>query len=236
VVRREAARSLVSLVGANLGFLGLARMAGAKVELDPRSTDFMRARVGDTRIDLTGGFQAPIRYTTQLLLGQRKDVDTGEVKRASRLSVAERFGRTRLAPQVGIPLDLYTGEDITGTPVTLGSAVQSAGEFLSARDIWAAVQADRRRGGSGVRGAALGSLSILGVGVSTYSRKAREPEPMTPKQKSYIYNLADHSRANEDEVSARLFGGRKVSELNKEEATRLIGELKKETARAARDR
>jgi 2'-5' RNA ligase len=59
VMRREAARNLTSFVAANLGSLGLAKMAGASVELDPRSTDFLRARFGDTRIDLSAGMQSP---------------------------------------------------------------------------------------------------------------------------------------------------------------------------------
>lgn len=42
--------------------------------------------------------------------------------------------------------------------------------IAAARDLLEAIAEDRRRGGTGARGAALGSLSLLGGGVSTYNR------------------------------------------------------------------
>jgi hypothetical protein len=179
VARREAARSLVSLVGVNVGLLGLAKLAGAKVELDPRSTDFARIRVGNTRLDFAAGYQPLIRYTAQLLMGQRKDVETGEIKKAARLDIAEHLGRTRLAPQVSIPIDLATGKNVAGDPVTLKSAARGSVEYLVLRDIEEAVKDDLKHGRSGARGAALGSLAIFGVGASTYDS---EKKPKTQFQ------------------------------------------------------
>jgi hypothetical protein len=154
-------------------------------------------------------------------------VDTGEIKNASRAFIAKNFGRTRLAPQVGIPLDLATGKDVTGDPVTLKDAALSGVEYLSGRDISEAVNAERRKGGSSARGAALGALSIIGVGVSTYSRRATpKAETITNQQKSFIYTLADSLKINEDE-EAHVVAGKRVPELTKEEASELIERLKK---------
>jgi hypothetical protein len=210
VARAEAARSIISFVGANLGFLGAAKMAGADVTLDPRSSDFMRIKVGDTRIDLMAGYQAPIRYAAQLIMGQRKNVETGEVKQASRLGTAGHLLRTRLAPQLGIPLDLATGKNVAGEKVGAKDAVLSGIEYLSARDIYEAYEADKRRGGSGKRGAALGALSLLGVGVSTYHTK-----DATPAQKDYARSLAQKAGEQID-----------VDHLSAAQASAIINRLK----------
>jgi hypothetical protein len=179
VARREAARSLVSLVGVNVGLLGLAKMAGAKVDTDPRSTDFARIRIGNTRLDFAAGYQPLIRYTAQLLMGQRKDVETGEIRKAARLDIAEHLARTRAAPQVSTPIDLATGKNVAGEPVTLKSAALGSVEYLALRDIEEAVKDDLKHGRSGRRGAALGSLAIFGVGASTYDS---EKKPKTQLQ------------------------------------------------------
>jgi hypothetical protein len=224
VVRREAARNLVAFTGANIGFLGLAKLSGADVELDPRSTDFLRARFGNTRVDLGAGYQSLVRYTAQALLGQRKDLETKEIKDASRVDIAKRFGRTRLAPQLGIPLDLATGKNVAGEDVGLEDAALSGVEYLAVRDIRGAIRDDRERRGSGMRGALLGSLALLGAGVSTFD-STRKAKTITDKQKQYINALANRAGVNEDDAATKL-KGRKVSDLSMSDAAKLIEHLK----------
>jgi hypothetical protein len=97
---------------------------------------------------------------------------------------------------------------------------------LSAHDIYEAVADDRAQGRSGARGAAIGSLSLVGIGVQTHQQ--RQPKPITDGQKEFIFNLADDDGyLNEDDESANLFQGRKVTELTSGEASKLIDHLKR---------
>lgn len=213
VVRREAARSLSAFVGANLGFLGLVRLAGAQVELDPRSTDFLRARFGNTRVDLTEGVQPMARYTAQLLMGQKKNLDTGEIEDSSRFQTAKRMVRTRLAPQLSMPIDYLSGKNVAGEPLSLEDA-----EPLAIRDLVDAVRDDRRSGHSGARGAALGALSLLGAGVSTYRSPAA-----TAMQMQYVRSLG----ATDEQASRILGRSVKIDDLTRPQARKVIEALKK---------
>jgi hypothetical protein len=42
------------------------------VEIDPRSTDFGKIKVGNIRWDIWGGFQQWVRVASQLATGERK--------------------------------------------------------------------------------------------------------------------------------------------------------------------
>src|SRR5690606_16281417 len=53
--RKRAAKSMLKLAGTGLALASLAKLGGADVETDPRSSDFMKIRIGDTRYDIWGG-------------------------------------------------------------------------------------------------------------------------------------------------------------------------------------
>ena len=55
--RLEAAKSLMTTITYGTTVLGLAKAAGAEVSMDPSSSDFMKAKIGNTRIDPWGGYQ-----------------------------------------------------------------------------------------------------------------------------------------------------------------------------------
>jgi hypothetical protein len=88
-VRQQAIREMLTVGAVGLSVTGLAYAAGAKVELDPRSTDFGKLRVGHTRVDISGGFQPYVRLAAQLAGGtemiyQRKGGKVSPVGRAPR--------------------------------------------------------------------------------------------------------------------------------------------------------
>lgn len=128
-VRNEAAKTMAKFIGAGSTLLTLAKAGGADVELDPRSTDFGKIRVGDTRWDVWGGFQQWVRVFSQLAAGQRKSAASGKVYNLdkktfpfeSRLDVASRFFRGKLNPSVGLALELAEGQKLFGGDLTLSS-------------------------------------------------------------------------------------------------------------------
>jgi hypothetical protein len=239
--RKFAAAQIVKAVGTGLALGATAKLTAKKTgidfEFDPRSTDAFKFKAGDYRVNIFGGYTSLAKYTAQTIMGSRK-TSAGNMQSISRAAPLTTFARSRLHPSIGFIIDLKTGKTLDGRELYDAAGKLKKGEALrdglmplSPGDIWDAVQADRRAGGSGLKGGLASAPSLFGADVQIRDRSGMDSKPITDKQKHYIYNLADHSRVNEDEVSARMFGGRKVSELNKEEATRLIGELKKETAR-----
>lgn len=66
-VRREYLKSLFAIAGAANTFTQLMKMGGAEVESDMASSDFGKAKVGDTRIDPYGGFQQYIVAAQRLM-------------------------------------------------------------------------------------------------------------------------------------------------------------------------
>jgi hypothetical protein len=117
--KKEAIKSAGVVLATGLTTLGIAKAAGAEVNDDPRSTDFGKIKVGDTRYDIWGGFQQYARVATQMLTGE-KNVG-GEIAPADRLDTATKFVRSKLAPIPASVTDIAEGTDYVGQPVTVGS-------------------------------------------------------------------------------------------------------------------
>ena len=78
--RKEMAKDLVSFVTTGVTILAALKNFGvAEVETDPRSSDFGKGRIGNTRFDFWGGYQQPARYVWQAATGTQKRL-SGENK------------------------------------------------------------------------------------------------------------------------------------------------------------
>lgn len=90
VARKEALKYQSSFYGLAGTVLALAAAAGAEVVWDPRSADFAKIKLGNTRYDILGGQQQNIRLAAQLATGQKVDSTTGELR-----DLGEGFTGTR---------------------------------------------------------------------------------------------------------------------------------------------
>lgn len=117
--RKEALKSLMAYTGFVGSVITLASMAGLDVETDPRSTDFAKIRDGDVRYDITAGFQPYVRTAAQLVMGEKKNIETGEIEE---LNTGEFGGKTKVdqigtflknkeAPIVAFAHDMLNGQD-----------------------------------------------------------------------------------------------------------------------------
>jgi hypothetical protein len=59
--------------------LEAAHIAGAEVETDARSSDFLKIKVGDTRYDILGGLQQNLVFGWRQLTGEKKSSTSGAV-------------------------------------------------------------------------------------------------------------------------------------------------------------
>ena len=171
-VRKEIAKDMVATASVGATALTLAHLAGAEVGTDPRNADWGKIKIGNSRVDIWGGMQQPMRvvariglgvtdkwgWTGKELTGWQKDVDPTEL--------AARFSQYKFSPLATIPLELYKGKTIVGEDVTPSETAVKAMipmVYEDMRDAW-------RLEGLG-HAAWVGGLAFFGVGASTYSRK-----------------------------------------------------------------
>ena len=82
------------------------------VELDPRSSDFGKIKIGNTRIDFLGGFLPYFRSASQFATGEKKSLTSGQIEElnqkygsTTRGSIAMDFFANKLAPTTRIGYD-----------------------------------------------------------------------------------------------------------------------------------
>lgn len=195
LIAAEYARFLLG-VGTALGLAWLAMGDDDDdekgiVSLDPRNTDFLKVRYGDQFFDpLTGLAQVTV-FATRMLAGESvtadgtavplRNADTlwrlsdlmgddiGDVEfgKASAQDIVWRFMRTKLAPLPSAALNVISGSDVVGNPVTPADAALTMFMPISAGDI---VKVWEKEGIEG--GLPFTALSMLGVG--TQYREPRD--------------------------------------------------------------
>ncbi|MDD5339493.1 MAG: hypothetical protein PHG35_08880, partial [Dehalococcoidales bacterium] len=164
-VRKIVARNLVAFVGSGLLAIMLAKLGGAETEDDPRSADFGKIKIGNTRLDIWGSYLPYARFVTQVITGERKSTSTGDVYDINRKDIAANFMRSKLAPVPGMLWDLAEGKTFIGDEINAKNAGQLIFERLTPMFLQDVIESVEDSGGMG---ALYGVLSALGVGVQTY--------------------------------------------------------------------
>lgn len=142
------------------------------VSLDPRSSDFLKIKLGETRIDPMSGLSQVIVLMGRIRYGQRVEADgdvvdlRGEKVPYGGLGMAGTIGnfvRTKFAPVPGAAFDIATGENVVGQDVTPFSSIVNLFIPLSLREIQDTAQS------RGIpQGALIALMSLHGMGSSTY--------------------------------------------------------------------
>jgi hypothetical protein len=185
--RKQALTAAATTLGQGVVLCALAsQIPGVTVGLNPTSANFGRIRIGDTRIDIWGGFQPIVRVYAQLLTGvytastsgKEFSLKEGGFGQSTRLDIAENFARSKLAPNVSLVLDWLDGQNMVG-------------EKFQWRDQWtrvspmiisdlidtyrgAAEKHSREEAAAATAGAWL--LGAVGFGVQTYGNKKKKKD------------------------------------------------------------
>lgn len=186
-VRIMALKDMSKLILFGSSILGLASMAGAQVEKDPRSSDFGKIRVGNTRWDIWGGFQQYARIFAQLLSGETKSSNTGQIYELkgdkfpykTRLDQLGSFFRGKLAPVPGTAIDLLAGKNVVGEQF---DPAKKAYELFVPMIIQDIREAWKEQGPKSIL--TVGVPSALGIGTTTYEQKPSESKSKTNIHKS----------------------------------------------------
>ncbi len=179
-VRQEAASMLVLWAGANVSLLGMAKAMGAEVELDPRSPDAYKIKIGNKRIDIWVGYAQIIRLLAQLApyrnsqtgeidwtMGSRKTTK-GEIVATPRSQILSRYAQSKESPGIGTVVSLLEGKTYTGEKIMydlpgLGKVARDAFTPATIQEMVDAYVLE------GTGSAVVSGLGLGGVGVSTYT-------------------------------------------------------------------
>lgn len=179
-VRKEAVRSMLQTVAVGMGVLAAAKeIPGVEVSTNPVATDFGRIRIGDTRIDIWGGFQPQARLLARLATGRfvgssgkEWNLDEGGFGHSTRADIMLDFLRSKASPNLSFAWDAADRQNMIGDPFRWRDQWLRLTPIL-AKDIWDTYQERGPLGAAGIWG-----LGALGIGASTYpSSPAGPPKP-----------------------------------------------------------
>lgn len=195
--RIYALQSAASFAGTAAVVLGLATAAGAKVETDARSSDFLKIKVGNTRFDILGGFQQNLVLAERELKGEKKNSQSGAITKlgsgfgaADRLSILSDFITNKENPIIATAGRILKGKDIAGNPVNPYTEIGKLAIPLGIQDTYTAVK-DSGVGG----GIAKAAPGFVGIGTQTYG-------PTTNAAQNKIINKLKSTGASQDKVDA----------------------------------
>lgn len=180
-VRKEALKSLFSLAGISMTAMALASMAGAKVERDPRNADFGKIKIGNTRIDILGGFQQYIKIAAQLITGKIVSSTSGKVftlgegyKPITRLDILGRSVEYKTAPVASFAMSLLRGTTAMAEEFQPLKEVGRRFVPMVAQDV-----VDIAKDNPDLL--PLSALGVFGMGLQTYGGEMQEEEkPQQP--------------------------------------------------------
>lgn len=218
--RAEAMQSLSSFAAVASVVLGAAAAAGGVVETDPRSSDFLKVKFGDTRYDILGGFQQNLVFGWRELTGEKKSSTTGAVTKfakgvpdffeknplpvnktfggPNRLSIASDLAGNKLNPALAAGASIAKGTDAAGQPVNPYTTIGQLFVPISIQGTYQTI----RSTGSVPEGILKNSPDFFGVGSQTYGVKDLS---VTKKQAAYIKDLQAKGAPADKIAASKLF-------------------------------
>ena len=169
-VRKQALKSLFTFAGVGATTLGLAKLGGAEVGLDPRSADFGKIKIGNTRFDPWGGFQQYMVLISRLASGQMVSSTTGKeftlgegYKPTTRMDIIQRFFESKSSPVASFALGLLKGKTTMGEEFNLPVEITDRFIPMLMQDAYDLI---REKGPAGIMWELPG---MFGVGSQTYT-------------------------------------------------------------------
>lgn len=169
-VRKEAATNLLKIAGTMYAILKAAdAVRPNSVEWDPRSSNYGKIKVGNTRFDVTGGMSSLVTLGARLSTGSAKSSTTDIVSKLddpdnpfsqTTLSTIGGFAENKLSPAASALQDIIAKEDFNGKKPTIGSTI---------RNLTMPIVVDNFKELSSDKNAAplVASMILEGLGVST---------------------------------------------------------------------
>lgn len=195
-------REYVRTMGAMAAVLTATAAAGATVNMDPRSSEFLQAKWGKVHVDFTAGLRQYITLLSRLATnstinasGKKTELGGKGFGAPTRWSVIAQFLRGKVTPATGMVLDKFAkkdskqypqsasrpwydkqvGTDLIGRPTTAYSTLERSALPLHVTSTFQTLQEDE-----GAAKALAGAvLEFFGFGVNTYDPRGPKV-PDTP--------------------------------------------------------
>lgn len=131
-VRKQAATNLVKVIAGTATILGIANaVKPGSVDLDPRSSNFGKIKVGKTTFDVSGGMGSILTLAARELTQSSKSaltnkitpLNSGKYGAQTGADVLVNFGEGKLSPIASVVRDILKGQDFNyNKPTVLGEA------------------------------------------------------------------------------------------------------------------
>jgi hypothetical protein len=172
--RKQAAVNLLKVVTGIAAILATAKALNPdSVELDPRSADFGKIKIGDTRFDVSGGMSSMVTLAARLIANSSKSSTTGKVtkfgegyKPTTRVDVFQDYFLNKLSPAASVVKELAAGKDFDGNKPTI---LKEAKNLLAPLPITNAVEILNAPNGANPLLTII--ADALGISTNTYSKK-----------------------------------------------------------------
>ena len=219
-VRQQALRAVLGSAAIALSAVGMAKMAGAEVGTDPRSADFGKIKIGNTRYDMWAGFQQPVRALSQIISGKVISTTTGRemtlgegYKPMTRLDIVWNFLQSKESPVASFILGMLQGQNGIGQPFNVPEEVISRVTPMILSDMFDLYQEH------GLKGLPMALPGIFGVGSQTYSWS-----PTSKSDKMQAAAMKEGGASNKDINNYLLEQTRRKVQIQQQK-----DELKKQT-------
>lgn len=132
--KKQAAINLLKITSGIAAILTIAKLVDKdSVETDPRSSDFGKIKVGDTRFDVSGGMSSIITVASRLATQSSKSSVTKTVAplnsdkfgAATGTDVVYNFFENKLSPLASVLKDILKGKDFQGKKVSFSGEVNN---------------------------------------------------------------------------------------------------------------
>ena len=234
-VRKEALKSLFTVLGAGTTILGLSKLAGADVGTDPRSADFGKIIIGKTRIDIWGGLQQYIRMFGQVISGQYVSSTTGKLmtlgegyKPLTRYEIIQRQIEGKEAPIFSLITTLLKGQTFTGEKASIPKEIGQRLIPMAISDIYEVYKNEPEL-------LPLSGLGLFGFGLQTYSDEKRTLPTEKEKKQTYEISkiLGEQAREKEALNNASELMYAELKKIPKEQAKEEFNRIIKENPEMA---
>ncbi len=174
-VRAQAAANVVKVIAGTAAILVIAdAVAPGSVEWDPRSSDFGKIKIGDTRFDVSGGMSSIAVLAARLATWESKSSTTGKVSPINSGKFGSKTGQdvfynffeNKLSPAASVLEDiLISGETFEGDKPTLANEAVNFAVPLPITNFF-----ELRDNPKSANTLAAMLADALGIGTNTYSK------------------------------------------------------------------
>lgn len=245
--RVEAIKSLARLTGVAASFLGLLKLTGAEVETDTRSSNFGKAKFGNTRVDMTGGLAPYITLFSRIGTLSTKSSTTGKITKLNEpgfgkqtlLDLVETFIESKASPFAAVVRDVFKGKDFEGNRIDIKDPKKFS-KYLADQLLMPLVASDtydiyKESSGDVKFTTLMAGASLFGFGVSNYgggTAKWEQSESKELKQFKEKVGEDKFKQANEEynktlaEKQKTMFQDERYKKLSEDGKTQAENKLK----------